>query len=229
MAENISPEERLFKVIQQAKQPGPEEAGPVDKKPGGWLGALKRLIPSRRSAAAGPKKGFNWKRVTPSHIKLPELNPGIINRILAAALIVIVVLVAYSAVNKRQDTKKITEAVSKIPAPPISLKMKPLEEASSYLNKVKKRNIFDYALKAPDGETKQVLSATLQELSRGLKLQGIAWGDTPKAMIFSQEEGESKMYFLMKGQEIGTTGVKIVKISKDKVVIGDGKTEMDLL
>lgn len=231
MAENISPEERLFKVIQQGKEPAPGEGAPEGKRPDGWLRGLKHFISTIVSGSPEHNKGFDWKKLVPGNLKLPELEPGAINRILAGTLAVIVALVIYSSVSKRQDTTKITEAVSKIQIASMTgrEKIEPLKEAPFYLDQMKKRDIFHPALKEREAEPAQDVSDSLKEATQNLKLQGISWGGTPKAMIFWQSGEENKMYFLKEGQAIGSTGVKVKEIRRDKVMIGDDEEEIELL
>jgi hypothetical protein len=233
MAENISPEERLFKVIQQGKDPDPGEKGPGDGKFGGWLRGLKRLISSIGSAHPERKKGFDWNSVIPAGLKLPELEPGAINKILAIVLVIVLALTAYLSSIKRRDTMKITDAVSKIQIASAAgkEKMEPLKKVDFYIDEIRKRDIFRPAPKEAEVETKQAVtvSDSLKKEAESLKLQGIAWGPAPKAMILWQKDKESNMYFLMKGQAIGATGIRVKEIYKDKVVIGDDKEEVELL
>ncbi|MFH1189707.1 MAG: hypothetical protein V1682_03370 [Candidatus Omnitrophota bacterium] len=231
MAENISPEERLFKVIQQGKRPASGPGEPVEKRTDGWLRSVKHFIPSITAAFSGHKKGFDWKKLVLENVKLPELDPGVINRILAGTLVAILALVIYTSAGKRQDTTKITEAVSKIQIASMTgrEKIEPLKEADFYLDQVRNRDIFHPSLKETEAEPEQNVSDSLKKAADPLKLQGISWGDVPKAMILWQADKESKMYFLKVGQEIGATGIKVKDISKNKVMIGDDKEEMELL
>ncbi|MCX5677839.1 MAG: hypothetical protein NTY76_01895 [Candidatus Omnitrophica bacterium] len=231
MAENISPEERLFKVIQQGKNSAPEEGKPGGKKFGEWLRGLKRFISAVGAPPSGEKKGFNWKTIIPANLKLPELEPGVINKVLAAALIIVAILVIYALTSKRQDTTMITDAVSKIQIASVggNEKIEPLKKADFYLAEIRKRDIFHPIPKEAVTETKQGASGKLKKAAESLKLQGISWGPAPKAMILWQNDKEGNMYFLTKGQTIGSTGIKIKEIRKDKVVIGNDEEEMDLL
>ena len=232
MAENISPEERLFKVIQQGKNPASGNEKPGDKKLAGWLRAFKRFASSIGSAASGENKGFDWKSIVPANFKLLELEPGAINKALAVTLVVVMMLVVYSSISKRQDTTKITDAVSKIQIAPLAggEKMEPLNKVDFYVDGIRRRDIFHPVMpeEAAVG-TEQPVSELLKKAAESLKLQGISWGSTPKAMILWKTDKESNMYFLMKGQAIGSTGVKVKEIYRDKVVIGTDEEEMELL
>ena len=70
---------------------------------------------------------------------------------------------------------------------------------------------------------------SLKKAAEDLKLQGISWGDRPTAMILWQTDKESKMYFLIKGQSIGSTGIKVKTIYKNRVTIELEGSEMELL
>jgi len=231
MAENISPEERLFKVIQQEKKAPSEKGKPGDKRPGGWLSRIKRLMPPASVAQPAQKKGFDWKKIVPAHMKLPELEPGVINRALAGILAVIVMLVIYASVSKRQDTTRISDAVSRMQTASAGGKerIEPFKEISYYLGGIRKRDIFRPTPKEAPVEVKQAVSDSLTKTAGDLKLQGIAWGNVPKAMILMQGDKEGRVYFLTKGQTIGSTGVKVKEIYRNKVMIGDDKEDMELL
>ncbi|MBU0881262.1 MAG: hypothetical protein KKE81_03585 [Candidatus Omnitrophica bacterium] len=235
MAENISPEERLFKVIQQGKSRAPGAGESEGKKPGGWLRGVKRFLSPIVPAFSENKKGFDWKKLVPKNIKLHELDPGTINRILVGILAVIAALVVYSSAGKRQDTTRITEAVSKIQIASITGrdKIEPLKEESFYLDQIRNRDIFHLPPKEKEIERKpepeRNVSDSLKKATQNMKLQGISWGGVPKAMIFWQSDKESKMYFLREGQSIGATGIKVKEVHRNKVVIGDDEEEMELL
>ena len=95
---------------------------------------------------------------------------------------------------------------------------------------MRKRDIFRPAPKETEAEeAKPVVSDSLKKGAEDLKLQGIAWGPAPKAMILWQKDKESNMYFLTNGQEIGATGIKVKEIYRDKVMIGNDEEEMELL
>ena len=63
-------------------------------------------------------------------------------------------------------------------------------------------------------------------LSGGLKVQGIAWSDVPKVMI--QCDKDNKLYILKQGQPVGSTGVKVKAIFKNKVILTSGDKDFEL-
>ena len=64
-------------------------------------------------------------------------------------------------------------------------------------------------------------------MSKDLKLVGISWGQSPKAMIRSKKEQNT--YFLRQEQIIGITGIEVKTIFKDKVIISYQGEEKELL
>jgi hypothetical protein len=235
MVENLSPEERLFKVIQEGKQEKPKERPEkqIGKNVDEWMRGMKRFILSigaRRPAPAG--KGFDWKKMIPRPVKLNELKPDLINKALAGVLVMVVALVVYSAFSERQDMAKVTGAISRLQKSPLTAggeKIEPFESLDFYLNEIRKRDIFRPIPKSMMLEPKVALQESLRKSAENLKLQGISWGDRPTAMILWQTDKESKMYFLIKGQSIGSTGIKVKAIYKNRVTIEREDSEMDLL
>jgi len=231
--DNISPEERLFKVIQEGKA-SPPDAGGFGRKGmmAGWLGRIKGFFsfgrpkplvieiearPAARQAAG----------VSP--IRLRELDPRAINAILAVIWVMLTAAVIYYAANTKPNIAKITDTVSRIQLAMMKKRViEALKPADFYLEEVKKKDLFHTKPKAVvTAEPKEAAKEGLQKLTEGLKLQGIAWGANPRAMI--QDEKEAKMHFLNEGQMIGSNGLFVKKISRDKVIIGYKEAEMELL
>lgn len=231
MAENISPEERLFNVIQRGKQANPEPEEPGVKKAGGWMAALKRLVPRPGKPSGEAKKAFDWKKIFPATIKFPEPDAAVINKILALVLLVSVIVFVFSVSSRHENAAKIAEAVSKIQASSAlgAKKVEPFKDLGYYLGEMQARDIFHPAPRAALPGPRRETSESFKKSAETLKLVGISWSDTPKAMVLSQEEKDGKMYFVTQGQAIGSTGIKVKEIHRNKVIIGDGKEEMELL
>ncbi len=227
MSETLSPEERLFKVIQQGKRAAGKDSGVPEKKKDGWLERSRRFIASHTAG----KAGSDWKKSVLARIKWPELEPENINKVLAVVLGVVLVFAVHATFGKRKDVAAIATAVSRIKVSPEEGKkrVEPLKELSFYLNGVRGRDLFRSGVAAPSFESVQKSSEPVAKAPESLKLQGISWGDVPKAMILWQSGKDSKMYFLVEGQALGTTGFKVTKISKSTVTVDDGKEETVLL
>ena len=163
---------------------------------------------------------------------MQEVSPKLINKVLAVILVLIAALVAYSAFYERRDMSKVTEAISRLQKSPLTgirEKIESFQSLEFYLNEVRKRDIFHPAPKGMMLEPKAAGKESLSKAAENLKLQGISWGDRPMAMILWQNDKESKMYFLIKGQSIGSTGIKVKTIYRNRVTIESGDSEMDLL
>lgn len=226
MSENISPEERLFKVIQQGKLTEGQGKRGSEKKAGGWPEKIKRFITAQTTG----NTGASGKESFLARIKWPELEPAGINKVLVVVLTMVLVFAVYSALRKRKDVALVETAARSITSPEEGKKkIEPLKELSFYLNAVRKRDVFRANAGAPAVENVQKASESLAKAAESLKLQGISWGAVPKAMILVQNDKEGKMYFLVEGQAIGTTGLKVLEISRSLVKISDGKEEAVLL
>lgn len=230
MPDNISPEERLFKVIRQEKKNG------VTPRPGprGIKGFLAGLGRGRERFAERPRplRVAATGAPTAFSITLSEIEPKTINRLLAITLAGLAAFVIHLAVNERPSVTTIVKRVAAIPAGPAEAKaIEAFKPMNFYLAEVEKRDIFqpvtEAKLAAGKPKPQKVALDKLREIAAGLKLQGISWGQSPKAMVKS--ENEEKMYFLGEGQTIGSTGVKVKAIHKNKIVISYENVEMELL
>jgi len=227
MSDTLSPEERLFKVIQQGKLVASQGGSGSEKRPKGWLDKLKSVLAFQSTG----KTGTDSKESFLSRIRWPEVEPETINKVLGMVLVVVLGLAIYAASGKSKDVATIVNAAAKIKVSSEEGKKKsePLKALSFYLSQIRKRDIFRANSMAPAVENTPKSVEALTKITEGLKLQGISWGDIPKAMIFAQNGKSGKMYFLVEGQAIGTTGLKVSSISKSTVTVSDGKEEAVLL
>ncbi len=226
MAEKISPEERLFKVIQQGKQAAGQEVKASEKQTGSWYEKLMNLMPARTLGKTSAASGKSFIAA----IAWPEVDPANINKFLAVVLGVVLVFVAAEALGKRKDVTVIRETLAKLGTlPEEGKKAETLKELSFYLGEVQKRDLFHAGVAVSTAEAVPMRIETLEKAAGDMKLQGISWGDVPKAMILWQDGKDSKMYFLVEGQAIGTSGFKVIQILKSTVKIGNGKEEAVLL
>jgi len=219
--ENISPEERLFKIIQENKNSPPKEKSVEAGKTG-----IPAFFESVRHFFAGIRR----QRVDENHAapailgrlsaRLQSLDPKAINKVLIVVLAVLVILVVYYSADKRYNVTKITGAVLKAPAQ--IPRAKPIEEFKPpefYMDEVRKRDIF-HEFKI---EQKPVKS-TLAELAKDLSLTGIYQGAYPEAMI--EDKTAKRTYFLKVDDDI--KGIKIKSILKDKVILQYGEEELEI-
>lgn len=230
---SVSPEERLFKVIQgQKNAPSPGSAAENKKTKKDFRGMknfFANLIPN---PAIGPRAQMALS--IPFGIRLHEIDPKALNVTLAFVLAVLTAMVVYQGVYKRPNISKIARAASAIGVRIAEEKKEPapLKPEDFYTAEIQKRDIFS---PVPElREEKPVIVEPVKkdkdkliEASAGLTLKGISWGDFPKAMI--KHEKENKVYFLKPGQMIGSTGIKLKEVLKNKVVIEYEEEEMELL
>jgi len=231
MADKISPEEKLFKVIREGKKDGAKPPS----KPGGVKRFFTELPLGKKMFTIKPKPARTAISGAPGifSMTLSNVKPKTINTLFAIILASLAILVIYVAVKERPRIATIAGKISAVPAE--------LEEAnvieafkpmSSYLTQVEKREIFQpvSAVKLNTAEKldlQELAINKLKEIAADFKLQGISWGQNPKVMI--KNEKEDRMYFLGEGQTIGLTGVKMKAIYKNKIVISYEDAEMELL
>lgn len=221
--ENISPEERLFKIIQENKNSPPKDRkGETDKagRPtvlnwaGRLLGGIKRGRSGDGAVPAGTFGGLP--------VKLQNVDPKTINKALGVILIALLILVVYYVINKRYNIEKITAAVSSVPAQlPRSQAIEDFKPEQFYIAEVAKRDIFH-----PVGTNLKVETgkSTLKELTKDFSLAGIYQGEYPEAMI--EDKNAKKTYFLKAGDEI--KGIKVKSILKDGVILQYGEEEIEI-
>jgi len=222
MADKISPEEKLFNVIRDGKKGGAKPMSP----PHGIKKFFKFIRKPARAQAAisGAPSAFS--------INFNEIKPRTVNTALTIILAGLVALVIYVAVNEKPRLAAITGTVSGAPAGQTEAgAIEAFRPMSFYLAEVKKRDIFQPISEAEPEEQKpdpqEAALSKLAGIAADFKLQGISWGRSPKAMV--KCENEDKMYFLGKEQPIGSTGVRIKDIYKNKVIISYEGAEMELL
>ncbi|MBL7069665.1 MAG: hypothetical protein ISS34_07400 [Candidatus Omnitrophica bacterium] len=202
--DKISPEERLFKVIQGGKAAPPHKAA--------------RRLGIRALAL-------------PVKFQIHELDIKVVNMALSFILIFLAIAVAYYAIYASPSVAKITEVASAVK--PLLAKKADIENFKPmpyYLMEIDKRNIFQPAPKLNEkviSSRERTSMEELQEISGDFKLQGISWGKMPKVMIKSEKE--DKIYFLKEGQMIGATNIKVEKIFNNKVIVSCEDAQMELL
>jgi len=233
--ENISPEERLFKVIQENKDsprpsmegrdsPPKNAGGEADKiekpaAPGGIKHFFAGITGGKSGEALAGGGAFGGLSV-----KLQNVDPKTVNKALIVVLTALIILVVYYAVNKRYNIEKITGATLEIPTQNFRAQaIEDFKPAQFYIEEVKKRDIFH-----PPGEKKIAVESakpTLKEMTKDFSLAGIYNGAYPEAMV--EDKAAKKTYFLREGDEV--KGIKVKSILKDKVILRYGEEEVEIL
>lgn len=211
--DNSSPEEKLFKIIQEEK-----------KSPSGGGGAQsKRRNP--KALSRGLKEAIlSWKDGLISSIRLKTVNIG-----LSLLLLLLFCFVMYYGMTKYPTIAKITSAASKAQNG-LSAEKKKAEELHPpeyYTAEASLRDIFSPGHMKQGSVSAGGAMAALGGPSGDLKLVGIAWSDTPKALIQSEKE-KDQLYVVKEGQLIGTTGVRVRTILHNKVIVSSGDKEFEL-
>ena len=217
MAKDISPEERLFNVINEGKKDSGAQAGVAAGKPRG----LKQMF----SGWLKPQHNIQHPALALSSfpVKLENIDINLVNRSLVIILAIILAAAIFSGINKGPNLSKLTSISSRymnqITKPKPAESFKPL---AYYTEQVRKRDLFSpntSEASASGGRRSQ------QEIAKDLSLAGIYQGEYPEAMI--EDKVEKKTYFLKEGDEI--KGMKVKSILKDRVILQYESQDIELL
>lgn len=251
--DNLSPEERLFRVIQEDKKTSAaaKNAGPTigQGAPGSW----------RQGLGQWRAKIAVWKIFSPRTEKDPKashalfalpvqlqgvdsvkqlfsngIDLNVVNRMLVAVLVGLTAIVGHQVFRKQFRIEELMAAVSKIKFETSESKtIEDFQPAAYYLELVQERDMFNPAtkvekvvIKPPEPPPPPPPKPQLQDMAKGLKMVGIAWGTSPKAMI--KDEATQEIYFLQEKELIGKTQIEVRTILRDKVIIGYEQEEMGL-
>ena len=226
MTENISPEEKLFRIIQQEKGAALKDK---DKKgEGGGRSRLKQAILSLKQRLFAMTKGIAKKPGPASVRKIHDIQLFTVNSILSIVLVLLVLFTVYYAATQYPNIAKIANATVKAQRamPPSNKEVEQLQPLDYYTEGARERDIFNPAPAAPAASGEALQAAGEKSSSGDLKLQGIAWSDVPKAMIHSEKA--NKLYILKEGQGIGTTGIKVKSILHNKVILNSGDKDFEI-
>ena len=250
-SKELTPEERLFKIIQEGEKSGEKDDTLISstEKP-----ELEHLETENRipfSEGRDLDQGVNLKKAR----RAMDLNllPGQsfslenfqsfltvrhANRLLFAGL---VVFLFYFVTNQfflqTAPNGIFKNKIGVVAMPPFDPPANPLElgNLQSNLETMAKRNIFQpwkppppvapatvpVPAGQPDPAANPAPSPTLQGVISKLKLSGIYLGDIPEALI--EDTDEKKTYTVYAGSQI--KGVTVKEVSAESVVLSDGQSE----
>lgn len=218
MPENITPEEKLLKIIEN-----PNSAKAVKLKP-------KKIKINFLSFLSPAKFAGAFKQILKDKNKVKSffLNLKFINQALIVIAGILTVYLIFDFIKGRPNLDKITaytsERIAAAAAPVKAEAEIKLAGISDYLAQIAKRDIFHFIPlrreeKLP--EAKQVL----EDLLKNLKLVGIIWSKNPQAMI--EDKSGNRTLLLNEGDMIDK--MKVKQILRDKVIISYEDQEMELL
>lgn len=199
MSDNITPEEKLLRLIRGEKKVKPKPSTPLQIK------EEKDLVSSKVEI----KRSFSW---------LARINKASLKKAIFAALIIsctylfINLLYPFLAPKKLNISKIGREQAKETEADQI-YGSKPLDY---YLSVGKNRQLF---VSAGVGESaEQPASIAGPDLMKNLTLVGIAAGDNPQAII--EDKKLLKTYYVSKGQMIDQ--FKVENILEGKIILSHG-------
>ncbi len=234
---SISPEEKLFNVIRSGKKndsavradgDNPStvtETTSVDKK---------QTIATKHPGLQQRKQSLSFSpEVIKNILNIQNFRPYVVYGILSTILVILMIVAGYTMVSQQSDITEITK-FDRHSATRNSLltfaEIEPFKQLDFYLQETAKRDIFHPIPEEPEKQIikqkpKEDTKKKLQEIIQTLTLRGIAWGEEPKVII---KDKDGQLYFLKEGQPIGTSGAKIKKIDKDKIIIQYKDAESEL-
>jgi len=244
MAENKIREKNL---IGKAAEPKPAAAGIQPGGKGRFFRELRGLFTKSSgkekqpagviTPVAGRKPAL--ARVLEA-LSLQRLDLKTVNRALMAVLAGLVVLTFYVIFRDRPDVASLKAAVQKInfgdAAPEQAA---PFQDEVYYVEQAKKRDIFNIFVekKEPVAVVEEAPPPSpppppeppkvpIEDKAKGLKLIGISWGASPKAMI--KNEKTQEVLFVAQGDVVQDTEVTVQEITKDEVILASGEDTMSL-
>lgn len=224
MVENepLTPEKQLLKLIEKPK--GETVAAEHVKREGKkWfsLDALKGRLAYLKSFSL--KKWLWFRRESQTSFGLRQIN-----FILKCAVLFLTLFLGYSVIVMALELTRASnlifrfdqkETVQPEPSPV-------LKDLSSYLDKVRSRDIFNVGTAAVEkAQEEAVKEVPPPEVKRNFSLVGIAWSENPEAMI--EDVDEKRTHFMKRGQAIDDE-VKVVSIFKDRVILNYKGEEVEL-
>jgi type II secretory pathway component PulC len=203
----LIPERELLKLIEEEKDTPLISSSKVKKGFGFFsLGRLRGKISFLKS-----------KIIT--SFRSPQFNIKALNKFLAGLFVILFIYVITDIVFSMSNLKEELEDALRIEKKPTASYIEEVVSLKSldyYLNKVKKRDIFNIIRKEVvkvKKEKKAIEEAV--ERTKHLKLVGIAWSQDPDAMI--EDTRVKKTLFVKEGDRINE--IIVEEIQKDKVIL----------
>lgn len=221
MADNrrFSPERELLNLIEDGK-----------KVSGGSSLKIKRQ--SLSFITLGGLKGriLFLKENFQKYFKAKSIELATLNRLLVAVLFLLVLAMVTQIVFSSLEVKKNLALAFNVERRQPLFEFKqdaPLKSINYYLDKAKKRNIFNMGgveIVAEPEDNKREAQQKITSKVQDLRLVGISWSDNPDAMI---EDGKlQKTFFVKNGDTINE--IKVEEIRKESILLSFAGEEFEL-
>ncbi len=209
MDKNISPEERLLRLIRGRPKKEPDKEA-----------ALTSFVQKKR------KIRFNYLKPIEGFFKsylLNLINFKTLNVFLVSSLIIFSL---YSLVNLLKPIKPIIQKIPQLSEDDQKqqeIKIGKPKNYDYYFKQFSKRDIFNAPL-TPDKTDSSIVSASLKDATKNFKLVGVILGKHPQAII---EDKATKMtHFLNKGDSLDK--IKVKEILESKVILSSAGEDIEL-
>ena len=229
MAENTSPEEKLFKIIQQEKKTSPGDKAPARVKNGpGLVEKLKQAFFAWKEKLVSGFRGIIKKKKLIPVLKIYEIKLFTVNAVLSVLLLLIILFAVYYAISKYPSVAKLVSSTARARSflPSSRKDVEKLNPLNYYTEDAKRRDIFNSVQTTVTAGVDTNTAPAVKSPGGELKLEGIAWSDVPKALILSDKD--NKLYVVKEGQMIGTTSTRVKSILHNKVILNSGDKDFEL-
>jgi len=205
MKDNVSPEEKLLKLIKGEKKPRFSASLP-----------LQESLPYTKALSEGPSQGAHIKNPAYSLMSIIFSFEGLRRLMIVLIMVSFVYLAAsfiYPLIGSNQMKLPATAQEEKTAMPQIEPKseIKPYE---FYLEGLKNKKVFGSQVTQEARDTIASVNNTM-DFIKDINLVGIVSTDTPQAVI--EDKANQKTYYLTKGQSIGE--LQIEDIKENKVIL----------
>jgi len=196
----------------------------------------------RKDKDVTSKEGIGTKKISPALVegfRFRGMNLKSINRILLLILISLMGANVYVALQQQPDPSAVIKMIAKIKFQEfVGAPIESFQDMSFYIDEVKKRDIFNKfqekkepvkvvkVVEPPPPPPPPPPKITIEQRTKDIKLMGISWGDEPKVIIKNAQSQE--VLFLIEGDFIKGTELKIKDIGKTEVIISYEEEEMKL-
>lgn len=154
---------------------------------------------------------------------------GVLNRTLGLVVLVLLIVVVYSAASVRSDVanrvREQMDGAGDLQPPSDTVEMAPAPPVEQFLARIATRSLFVSPVVVTN-EIKPDLAAAVKDL----KLMGISLDPkTPaESMVIIRNKALSQTYFIKPGQVVGETGLVLDRILSDRAVLKQKKQEIEL-
>lgn len=211
--DNLTPEEKLLKIIENPQREGRKLGG--GSRGIATVGSLKAVLEA-------------WlKKIRVNKFSFKDINLKIVNKIALALCVILTLFFVFDFISfGNSSLKKISKITAEAAVPEVKAKKINFQKINfaETINLAKKHNIFSFQPPVDNSEQAGSVPLEAQQVISNLKLVGIIWSDSPQAMV--ENTKEQKTYLLSAGDKIDMLNLK--KVLRDRIILGKDDKEWEL-